>query len=167
MNKSLDFEFGTDILSVRLCPIARYTNLHSGSHFWLLSWNSNANTDKHFQNKTVNINYVRTLISVILGCLHKGDLTVSKFTKIHHGLSSDTIMVIQIWVNIGSGKVCCLIAPSQYLNQWFNVKQVTSYCPIFVKFENFVIADLKSDIKWDLTRQMFQVPCSPFQVIFY
>ena len=29
-----------------------------------------------------------------------------------------------------------------------------------MKFGNFVIIDLKSNIKWDLTRQMFQVPCT-------
>ena len=32
---------------------------------------------------------------------------------------------------------------------------------------NFVIIDLKSNIKWDLTSQMFQVPCTLFQVLFY
>ena len=40
-----------------------------------------------------------------------------------------------------------------------------STSPIFVKFGNFVIIDSKNNIKWDLTRQTFQVPCtfpSPF-----
>ena len=35
----------------------------------------------------------------------------------------------------------------------------------FLKFGNFVIIGLKNNIKWDLTCQMFQVPCTFFQVI--
>ena len=54
-----------------------------------------------------------------------------------------------------------------YTGRLFSVSaSVGISSPTFVTFGNLVMIDLKSNTKWDLIRQLFQVPCTPFPVLF-
>ena len=60
-----------------------------------------------------------------------------------------------------------VISPYSHIRYQGSRWAIVLSSPTFVKFGNFVIIDLKSNINWDFKCQMFQVLCTFFQVIFF
>ena len=91
-----------------------------------------------------HVSYPKVLLLTINLVLQRFRLDINLFSIVHE-------------IEVSVPKVPCTIG--SLLN--------TVLSPTFAKFGNCVIIDLKSNIKWDLAYQMFQVPCTFFQVLFY